>query len=70
MIPYGVHVLTVEANEGAISVTAVNWVTQSSFSHLSVAKAIDAHIAGPIEGRPGTAILGVKDLSDNVLYGG
>jgi hypothetical protein len=31
---------------------------------------VDAHLSKPISGRPDVAILEMKDLGDNVFYGG
>jgi hypothetical protein len=55
MIPYGIYVLTTDDGAGNIAAATVNWVTQSAFAPA---------------GRPDAAILEMKDLGDNVFYGG
>jgi len=40
MIPYGLHVLTSEKNDGTVSAATVNWVTQTSFDPPMVAVAV------------------------------
>ena len=37
--------------------------------HIVVGEAVDVH-AGPIEGRPDDAVLHMRELGDNVFYGG
>lgn len=37
MIPYGIYVLTAEANDGSVAAATVNWVTQASFAPPLVA---------------------------------
>lgn len=37
MIPYGIYVLTAEAEDGSVGAATVNWVTQTSFSPPMVA---------------------------------
>lgn len=38
--------------------------------HIVVGEAVDVHAAAEIEGRPDEAILHMRDLGDNVFYGG
>jgi flavin reductase (DIM6/NTAB) family NADH-FMN oxidoreductase RutF len=38
--------------------------------HIVVGEVTEAHLAKPIDGRPDNAILEMKDLGDNVFYGG
>ncbi len=38
--------------------------------HIIVGEVVDAHVSGNIDGRPDAAILEMKDLGDNVFYGG
>lgn len=38
--------------------------------HIVVAEVIEAHVTTPPAGRPDAAILEMKDLGDNVFYGG
>ena len=57
MIPYGLYILTADDGKGSIAAATVNWVTQTAFTP-------------PLAGRPDAAILEMKDLGDNVFYGG
>jgi flavin reductase (DIM6/NTAB) family NADH-FMN oxidoreductase RutF len=38
--------------------------------HVIVGEVVEAHLNRPLAGRPDTAILEMKDLGDNVFYGG
>ncbi len=38
--------------------------------HIVIGEAVDAHAAAPIEGRPDDAVLHMRELGDNVFYGG
>ena len=38
--------------------------------HIVVGEVVEAHLNRPPAGRPDTAILEMKDLGDNVFYGG
>lgn len=67
MIPYGLYVLTAENGEGRAAAATVNWVTQTSFDPPLV---VNAGLAGPLTGRPDEATLWLKDLGENVFYGG
>ena len=31
MIPYGIYIMTAEAEDGALAAATVNWMTQTSF---------------------------------------
>ena len=41
------------------------WTLDPGFGEV-----VDAHVARPITGRPDAAILEMKELGDNVFYGG
>jgi flavin reductase (DIM6/NTAB) family NADH-FMN oxidoreductase RutF len=38
--------------------------------HIVIGEAVDAHASGEIAGRPDEAVLHMRDLGDNVFYGG
>ena len=38
--------------------------------HIVIGEVVDAHQSGAIDGRPDAAILEMKELGDNVFYGG
>ena len=38
--------------------------------HIVVGEVTEAHLPKPVDGRPDAAILEMKDLGDNVFYGG
>jgi hypothetical protein len=38
--------------------------------HIVVGEVVEAHLNKPLSGRPDAAILEMKDLGDNVFYGG
>ncbi len=38
--------------------------------HIFVGEVVDAHLAKPIDGRPDTAILEMKELGEKTFYGG
>jgi flavin reductase (DIM6/NTAB) family NADH-FMN oxidoreductase RutF len=48
----------------------VTAIVEQGDHHIVVAEVVDAHLARPLEGRPDAAILEMKDLGDNVFYGG
>lgn len=48
----------------------VTTIVEQGDHHIVVAEVVDAHLARPLEGRPDAAILEMKDLGDNVFYGG
>ena len=48
----------------------VTSIVEQGDHHIVVAEVIDAHLPKPIQGRPDAAILEMKDLGDNVFYGG
>jgi flavin reductase (DIM6/NTAB) family NADH-FMN oxidoreductase RutF len=45
-------------------------IVEAGDHHVIVAEVIDANVAVPPTGRPDAAILEMKDLGDNVFYGG
>ena len=45
-------------------------IVEQGDHHIIVAEVVEAHLPKPIEGRPDAAILEMKDLGDNVFYGG
>ena len=45
-------------------------IVQQGDHHIVVGEVIDAHLNKPPAGRPDAAILEMKDLGDNVFYGG
>ena len=45
-------------------------IVEQGDHHIIVAEVIEAHLPNPIAGRPDVAILEMKDLGDNVFYGG
>ena len=48
----------------------VTSIVEQGDHHIVVAEVIEAHLPNPIPGRPDVAILEMKDLGDNVFYGG
>jgi len=48
----------------------VTSIVEQGDHHIIVAEVIEAHLPNPIPGRPDAAILEMKDLGDNVFYGG
>jgi flavin reductase (DIM6/NTAB) family NADH-FMN oxidoreductase RutF len=48
----------------------VKTIVEEGDHHIVVAEVIEAHLPKPLTGRPDTAILEMKDLGDNVFYGG
>ena len=48
----------------------VTSIVEQGDHHIVVGEVVDAHVAKPITGRPDTAILEMKELGDNVFYGG
>ena len=48
----------------------VTSIVEQGDHHIIVAEVVEAHLPNPIEGRPDVAILEMKDLGDNVFYGG
>jgi flavin reductase (DIM6/NTAB) family NADH-FMN oxidoreductase RutF len=45
-------------------------IVEQGDHHIVVGEVIDVHLSKPPTGRPGSAILEMKDLGDNVFYGG
>ncbi|HTV90800.1 MAG TPA: flavin reductase family protein [Stellaceae bacterium] len=58
-----------DAALAAVECRVTNIVEQGDH-HIVVAEVTEAHVPHPIEGRPDAAILEMKDLGDNVFYGG
>lgn len=54
---------------GALECTVTTIVEQGDH-HIVVAEVTEAHLPAPLNGRPDAAILEMKDLGDNVFYGG
>ncbi|HTZ37770.1 MAG TPA: flavin reductase family protein [Stellaceae bacterium] len=48
----------------------VTSIVEQGDHHIVVAEVVEAHLPNPIQGRPDVAILEMKDLGDNVFYGG
>jgi flavin reductase (DIM6/NTAB) family NADH-FMN oxidoreductase RutF len=48
----------------------VKTIVEEGDHHIVVGEVIEAHLPRPVEGRPDAAILEMKDLGDNVFYGG
>jgi flavin reductase (DIM6/NTAB) family NADH-FMN oxidoreductase RutF len=48
----------------------VTSIVEQGDHHIVVGEVTEAHLPKPIEGRPDVAILEMKDLGDNVFYGG
>ena len=58
-----------DAAIGAVE-CAVKTIVELGDHHIVVGEVTEAHLPKPIEGRPDVAILEMKDLGDNVFYGG
>ena len=48
----------------------VTSIVEQGDHHIVVGEVIEAYVPKPISGRPDAAILEMKDLGDNVFYGG
>ena len=48
----------------------VTSIVEQGDHHIVVGEVTEAHVPHPITGRPDVAILEMKDLGDNVFYGG
>ena len=48
----------------------VTSIVEQGDHHIVVGEVTEAHVPNPIPGRPDVAILEMKDLGDNVFYGG
>ena len=48
----------------------VTSIVEQGDHHIVVGEVIEAHLPKPIAGRPDAAILEMKELGDNVFYGG
>lgn len=49
---------------------SVREIVEIGDHHILVGEVVEAYVLQPIEGRPDAAILEMKDLGDNVFYGG
>jgi flavin reductase (DIM6/NTAB) family NADH-FMN oxidoreductase RutF len=58
-----------DAAIGAIECTVKDTVEEGDH-HIFVGEVIEAHLPKPITGRPDASILEMKDLGENVFYGG
>ncbi|HZQ01230.1 MAG TPA: flavin reductase family protein [Reyranella sp.] len=58
-----------EAAPGAVECRVTSIVEQGDH-HIVVGEVVEAHQAKPFTGRPDAAILEMKELGDNVFYGG
>ena len=58
-----------DAAKGAVECRIVDIVERGDH-HIIIGEVIDAHLPGVIDGRPDEAILEMKELGDNVFYGG
>jgi flavin reductase (DIM6/NTAB) family NADH-FMN oxidoreductase RutF len=63
----GAPILTDAPGAVECKVTAV---VEQGDHHVIVGEVIEAHLNAPLAGRPDAAILEMKDLGDNVFYGG
>ena len=45
-------------------------VVERGDHHIVVGQVVDAHVQKDMDGRPDAAILEMKELGDNVFYGG
>jgi flavin reductase (DIM6/NTAB) family NADH-FMN oxidoreductase RutF len=54
---------------GAVECRVTSIVEQGDH-HIIVGEVVEAHLNKPVPGRPDAAILEMKDLGDNVFYGG
>jgi flavin reductase (DIM6/NTAB) family NADH-FMN oxidoreductase RutF len=48
----------------------VTGIVEQGDHHIVVGEVVEAHLPKPITGRPDAAILEMKDLGENVFYGG
>jgi flavin reductase (DIM6/NTAB) family NADH-FMN oxidoreductase RutF len=48
----------------------VTTIVEQGDHHIVVGEVVDVHLQKPPAGRPDAAILEMKDLGDNVFYGG
>jgi flavin reductase (DIM6/NTAB) family NADH-FMN oxidoreductase RutF len=48
----------------------VTAIVEQGDHHIVVGEVVEAHLNKPLSGRPDAAILEMKDLGDNVFYGG
>ena len=67
--PDGVAV-TPDGRTAYVADAGVKTIVEEGDHHIVVGEVIDAHLRHPPAGRPDAAILEMKDLGDNVFYGG
>jgi flavin reductase (DIM6/NTAB) family NADH-FMN oxidoreductase RutF len=48
----------------------VTAIVEQGDHHIIVGEVVEAHLSKPLPGRPDAAILEMKDLGENVFYGG
>ena len=58
-----------DAAVGAVE-CSVKSIVEEGDHHIVVGEVVEAHLPKPITGRPDAAILEMKELGDNVFYGG
>lgn len=58
-----------DAAPGAVECKVTSIVEQGDH-HIVVGEVVEAHLPKPLTGRPDAAILEMKELGDNVFYGG
>jgi len=58
-----------EAAAGAVE-CKVTAIVEQGDHHIVVGEVVEAHLPKPFTGRPDAAILEMKELGDNVFYGG
>lgn len=58
-----------DAAKGSVECKVAQIVEQGDH-HIVIGEVVDAHQASAIDGRPDEAILEMKELGDNVFYGG
>jgi flavin reductase (DIM6/NTAB) family NADH-FMN oxidoreductase RutF len=69
-IHHGVNGLPIlDAALAAVECNVTSVVEQGDH-HIVVGEVVEAHLPKPVTGRPDAAILEMKDLGDNVFYGG
>ncbi len=59
----------IDAAIGAVE-CSVKTIVEQGDHHIVVAEVTEAHLPKPVTGRPDAAILEMKDLGENVFYGG
>lgn len=69
-IQHGVNGLPILDTALAAVECNVTGVVEQGDHHIIVGEVVEAHLPKPVTGRPDAAILEMKDLGDNVFYGG